>query len=118
MSGKLLEIVIMEGVAVVMFWFAYAIGVRQRMELIAGYNERTAHRVTDKPGLARLVGRMCGLVGLAAAVMPIATWLWGDTASGLAACIGGFGGVFAGAVGLTVLQARDYTTTGAMGDES
>ena len=110
MTGKLLELAIMEGVAAVMFWFAYSIGVRQKMELIAGYNERTAHHVTDKPGLARLVGRMCGLLGLAAAVMPIATWLWGGTEAGLAACIGGFGGFLAGAVGLTVLQARDYTT--------
>lgn len=111
MTGKLLELVIMEGVAAVMFWFAYTIGVRHRMELIAGYNERTAHYVTDKPGLARLVGRMCGLLGIAAAVTPIATWLWGDTASGLAACIGGFGGFVAGTVALTVLQARDYTTS-------
>jgi hypothetical protein len=116
-TGKLLEFIIMEGVAAVMLWFAYAIGVRQRMELIAGYNERTAHHVTDKPGLARLVGRMCGLLGLAAAVMPIATWLWGDTAAGLAACIGGFGGLLVGAVGLTVLQARDYTNKGGAGDE-
>ena len=117
MTGKLLELIIMEGVAAVMFWFAYAIGVRHRMELIAGYNERTAHHVTDKAGLARLVGRMCGLLGLAAAVMPVATWLWGDTATGLAACVGGFGGFLAGAVGLTALQARDYTTRGTTNDE-
>jgi hypothetical protein len=117
-TGKLLELIIMEGVAAVMFWFAHAIGVRHRMELIAGYNERTAHHVTDKAGLARLVGRMCGLLGLAAAVMPVATWLWGDTASGLAACLGGFGGFLAGVVGLTALQARDYTTTVARDDDA
>lgn len=117
MNGKLLELIIMEGVAAVMFWFAYTIGVRQRMELIAGYNERTAHHVTDKAGLARLVGRMCGLLGLAAAVMPVATWLWGDTRRGLIACVAAFGGFIAGAVGLTVLQARDYTRTAATKDE-
>jgi len=117
MTGKLIELVIMEGVAGVMFWFAYAIGVRHRMELIAGYNERTAHRVTDKPGLARLVGRMCGLLGVASAVMPIATWLWGDTEVGLAACVGGFGGFIAGAVGVTVLQSRDYTIKRALDDQ-
>ena len=35
----------------------------------------------------------------------------------LAACVGGFGGFLAGAVGLTALQARDYTTRGTTNDE-
>ena len=118
MTGKLLEIVIMEGVAVVMLWLAYAIGVRHRMELIAGYNDRTAHRVTDKQGLARLVGRLCCLLGVASAVMPIVTWIWGDTEAGLAACIGGFAGFLVGVVALTVMQASDYTTKRGRADSS
>ena len=117
MTGKLIEVVIMEGVAAAMLWLGYAIGVRHRMELIAGYNARTAHHVTDTAGLARLVGRMCALLGVAAAVMPVATWLWGDTRRGLIACVAAFGGFIAGAVGLTVLQSREYTTTTATRDE-
>jgi hypothetical protein len=108
MNAKLVEILVMEGIAMLMFWFAYLIGIKKRMELIAGYNERTARYVTDRDGLARLVARLCLLVGLACAAMPFATSLWGITATGLATCIGAFGGFLAGAVGLTMLQARDY----------
>lgn len=108
MTAKLIEILVMEGIAVLMFWFAYAIGVQKKMELIAGYNEKSARYVTDKEGLARLVGRLCLLVGLASGAMPIATTIWGGTATGYASCTGAFGGFIAGAVGLTALQARDY----------
>jgi hypothetical protein len=108
MSAKIVEIVVMEGIAIVMFSFAYLIGVRKQMELIAGYNPKTADSVVDKDGLARLVARLCLLVGIASAGMPALTSLWGHTASGLAACIGLFGGFIIGTVALTVLQARDY----------
>jgi len=106
--AKLLEIFIMGGAAALMFYFWYAIGVRQRMSLIAGYNEDTAHLVDDKPGLARLIGRMCLLVGVGAAIMPVATTVWGGSLKGLYACMGAFGGYLAGLVALTTLQARDY----------
>jgi hypothetical protein len=110
MTGKILEVLIMEGVAAVMFWFAWAIGVKKKMELIAGYNERSAKYVSDKGGLARLIGRLCLLVGVATALMPVATTVWGSTPLGFAACMGGFGGFLVGTIALTVLQSRDYTT--------
>jgi len=87
MTAKLIEIIVMEGIALLMFWFAYLIGVKKKMELIAGYNKKSSQYVTDKEGLARLVGRLCLLV-----------------------CTGAFGGFVAGAIGVTVLQARDYAT--------
>jgi hypothetical protein len=108
MTAKLVEVLVMEGIAVLMFWFAYLIGIKKKMELIAGYNEKSAQYVTDKDGLARLVGRLCLLVGLASGVMPIATTMWGATATGLASCLGAFGGFITGVIGITVLQARDY----------
>lgn len=40
MTAKLIEIFVMEGVAVLMLVFAYLIGVKGKMELIAGYNEK------------------------------------------------------------------------------
>lgn len=110
MTDKIIEILVMEGIAILMFWFAYLIGVKKKMELIAGYNERSAQHVTDKEGLARLVGRLCLLVGLASAFMPIATGVWGTTATGFASCIGTYGGFMVGVIGLTVLQARDYAS--------
>lgn len=110
MNAKIIEVLVMEGIAVLMFWFAYLIGIKKKMELIAGYNERSAQYVTDKQGLARLVGRLCLLVGLASATMPIATSIWGASAIGLGSCIGAFAGFIAGVVGLTILQARDYAT--------
>jgi presenilin-like A22 family membrane protease len=79
------------------------------MSLIAGYNEKSAHLVVDKPGLARLIGRMCFLVGLGAAVMPITTAVWGGSPKGFYVCMGAFGGYLAGIVGFVSLQARDYT---------
>ena len=110
MTAKLIEIIVMEGIALLMFWFAYLIGVKKKMELIAGYNKKSSQYVTDKEGLARLVGSLCLLVGLASATMPIATTIWGSTATGFASCTGAFGGFVAGAIGVTVLQARDYAT--------
>ena len=109
MTAKLIEILVMEGIALLMFVFAYAIGVRGRMELIAGYNERTAERVHDKPGLKRLIARTCLLAGIGCAVMPLLTYLAGDSATGFAHVTGGFGGFLVGIVGMVMLQARDYT---------
>jgi hypothetical protein len=74
---KLIETVIMIGVAILMFGLAYAIGVKRKMHLIAGYNDRTAKYVTDKPGLARLIVRLCILVGIASALMQLVSCLWG-----------------------------------------
>ena len=110
MTAKLTEIIVMEGIALLMFWFAYLIGVKKKMGLIAGYNKKSSQYVSNKEGLARLVGRLCLLVGLASGIMPIATTMWGSTAIGYASCTGAFGGFIAGAIGVTVLQARDYAT--------
>jgi hypothetical protein len=111
MTGKIVEIIIMESIACLMFVFAYFIGVKKKMELIAGYNERTAGHVTDKNGLARLIGRTCLLVGLASALMPAFTSLWGHQCSGYYMSIGGYGGFIAGIIAMTILQARDFTST-------
>ena len=104
MTDKWIEILIMEGIAVLMLWFAYMIGVRGRMELIAGYNERSASRISDKPGLQRLIARTCLLVGIASALMPALTHIFD-----MAYAIGGYGGFIGGGIGMVVLQARDYT---------
>ncbi len=109
MTDKMIEIVTMEGIAVLCFLFAYFIGIKGKMELIAGYNERTADRVTDKAGLRRLIARVCLLVGLFSALMPLATHLWGGTPNGLAGWIGAYGGFIAGVIAMTFLQARDFT---------
>ena len=45
MVSKLIEILVMEGIAVLLFIFAYLIGVKGKLELIAGYNEQTASKV-------------------------------------------------------------------------
>jgi hypothetical protein len=108
--AKLIEVLVMEGTALVLFAFAYAIGVKGKMFLIAGYNERTAGRVRDKRGLARVVARLCILVGLASALMPLATHLWGDSRESLAGLIGGYGGFIVGAILFTMLQAREYVS--------
>lgn len=110
MTEKLIEILVMEGIAVSLCVFAYAIGIKHKMYLIAGYNERTAQYVHDKPGLARLVARLCLLVGLASALMPLATSLWGGKPTGMATWIGAYGGFVVGTLILTVLQAREFTT--------
>ena len=109
MTAKLIEILVMEGIALLMFVFAYLIGIKGRMELIAGYNERTADRVTDKAGLRRLIARTCLLAGIASAVMPLLTYLAGDSSTGFAHVTGGFGGFLVGIIGMVMLQARDYT---------
>lgn len=111
MTGKIVEILVAEGIAVLMFVFAYAIGVKQRMLLIAGYNERTAKYVTDKPALARLVGRVCLLVGIVTALMPLGTYLWGNTVAGWYMVIGHYGGFIIGVIAFTVLQSREYVVS-------
>lgn len=111
MPAKVIEIIVLEGIAVSMFAFAYAIGIKHKMHLIAGYNRRTAQYVHDKPGLARLVARLCVLVGGASAFMPLATGLWGDTSTGMAMWIGGYGGFVLGVTALTMAQAREFTTS-------
>ena len=108
MSSKLIEILVMEGIAVLFFVFAYLIGVKGRMELIAGYNERTASRVQDKNGLKRLITRLCVLLGAASACMPLLTHFAYDYPGGLASITGGFGGFILGAAGMVALQSRDY----------
>ena len=109
MMAKFIEVLIMEGVAGIMFWLSYAIGIQQRMNLIAGYNEKTAHLVVDKPGLARLIGRMCFLIGFGAALMPVVTAFLISGPKGFYAVMGAFGGYIAGIVALTALQSRDHT---------
>ncbi|MBT8120375.1 MAG: DUF3784 domain-containing protein [Gammaproteobacteria bacterium] len=109
MTAKLIEILIMEGIAVLMLWLGYLIGIKKKMELIAGYNKKSSQHVTNKAGLARLIGRLCLLIGIASAVMPIATSIWGVSTPALNYCIGAYGGFIAGVIGLTMLQARDYT---------
>ena len=103
MADKWIEVLVMEGIAVLMLWFAYMIGVRGRLELIAGYNERSAARVRDKAGLKRLIARTCLLVGIASALMPALTHI-----VDMAYAIGGYGGFIAGVIGMVMLQARDY----------
>jgi hypothetical protein len=115
MNPKFLEIVILGGAAALLFWLSYAIGVKKRLGLIAGYNEKSAHLVRDKAGLARLIGRLCFLVACAAVLMPIATGIWGFSRSGLWGCIGGFIGFLAGVVAFTSLQAREYAVKASSG---
>ena len=109
MTAKIIEILIMEGIALLMLWLGYMIGVKKRMEFIAGYNEKTADRVINKEGLAHLIARVCYLVGIASALMPVAITFFGTTNSALMQLIGVYGGFIAGAVALTFLQARDFT---------
>lgn len=109
MISKLIEIFVMEGIAILLFVFAYLIGVKGKLELIAGYNERTASRVKDKNGLKRLITRLCILVGIGSAFMPVLTYFSYSYSHGLAYSIGGYGGFIVGAVGMVALQSRDYT---------
>ncbi|MCP4391610.1 MAG: DUF3784 domain-containing protein [Gammaproteobacteria bacterium] len=109
MTGKLIEILIMEGIAILLFVFAWQIGIKGKMELIAGYNKRTASRVTDKPGLRRLIARTCLLVGLGSALMPVLTHFAAAHTNGMAHVTGAYGGFIVGVVGMVMLQARDYT---------
>lgn len=109
MTAKSIEIVVMEGIAIVMFVFAYLIGVKGKLELIAGYNARTAARVKDKEGLKRLITRLCLLVGVGSAIMPVLTFLAASHPSGLAYITGGYGGFIIGVIGFIALQAKEYT---------
>ncbi len=110
MASKLIEILVMEGIAVLLFIFAYLIGVKGKLELIAGYNERTASKVKDKDGLKRLITRLCVLVGVGSAFMPMLTHFSSSYPSGLAYIIGGYGGFILGIIGMVALQSRDYTS--------
>ena len=109
MSAKAIEILVMEGIAGLLFMFAYLIGAKGRMELIAGYNKHTAHRVKDKDGLKRLIVRLCILLGIASALMPLLTFLVGEKSHGMLYIIGGYAGFLIGLVAMVILQARDYT---------
>lgn len=109
MTSKLIEILVMEGIAVLLFVFAYSIGAKGKLELIAGYNERTAAKVKDKDGLKRLITRLCILVGVGSAFMPVLTYFSYSYPNGLTYSIGGYGGFILGAIGMVALQSRDYT---------
>ena len=108
MSSKLIEVLVMEGIAIVLFIFAYQIGIKGKMELIAGYNKRTAAKVKDKDGLRRLMARTCLLTGIGSALMPVVTYIATDSPHGMAHAIGGYGGFIVGIIGIVMLQARDY----------
>ncbi len=110
MTSKVIEIFVMEGIAILLFVFAYLIGVKGKMELIAGYNEKTASEVKDKPGLKRLITRLCVLLGAGSALMPLLTYLTANYPGGMAYSIGGYCGFIIGIVGMVVLQSRDYTS--------
>ena len=109
MTSKIIEILVMEGIAVLLFVFAYLIGVKGKMELIAGYNEHTASKVTDKDGLKRLITHVCLLVGIGSALMPVLTYITSNNPNGLAYSIGGYAGFILGVIGMVVLQSRGYT---------
>ncbi len=108
MMIKITEILVMEGIAILMFVFAYLIGVKGKLKLIAGYNDRTESRVTDKEGLKRLIARTCLLVGIGTALMPVLTYFTATGPHGIAPVIGGYGGFVIGIISLVMLQARDY----------
>ena len=98
----------MEGIALLMFVFAYQIGIKRKLELIAGYNARSAQRVSDKAGLARLIARACLVLGLASALMPLLTYIAADYRNGMAHAIDAYGGLIVGLIAMVMLQARDY----------
>jgi hypothetical protein len=108
MMDKIIEILVMEGIAILMFVFAYQIGIKGKMELIAGYNKRSAARVTDKK-LRRLIARTCLLTGIGSALMPLLTHIAAGYDDGMAHAIGAYGGFIVGIIGMVMLQARDYT---------
>lgn len=108
MSAILIEFLVMEGIALLLFGFAYAIAVKGRYELIAGYNARSASKVSDKAGLGRLVANCCVVVGIVSAVMPLATNFLTTTTQHWYAWVGGYGGVIAGTIAMTMLQSRQY----------
>ena len=109
MTSKIIEILVMEGIAILLFIFAYLIGAKNKLELIAGYNENASSKVKDKNGLKRLIARLCILLGLGSAFMPLITHLSSNYPHGLAYSIGGYGGFIIGIIGMVILQSRDYT---------
>ena len=92
------------------FIFAYYIGAKGKLELIAGYNQKTASTVKDKNGLKRLVTRLCILIGTGSAFMPILTHFSSNYSQGLAYITGGYGGFILGIIGMVMLQSKDYTS--------
>lgn len=109
MMIKLIEILTMEGIAILMFILAYMIGVKGKMEFIAGFSKKSASKVTDKEGLKRLLTRTCLLAGIGSALMPVLTFYLADGPHGIAPAVGGYGGFLIGIIGMVMLQARDYT---------
>lgn len=109
MLGKVIEVLVMEGIAILLFVLAYLIGVKGKLELIAGYNEQTASKVKDKNGLKRLITRLCLLIGLGSGLMPLVTYLLSTYPGGLAYAVGGYCGFILGVIGMVALQSRDYT---------
>ncbi len=107
--SKLIEIIVLEGTALLLFAFAYAIGVKGKMSLIAGYSAKTADQVRDKPALARLIARLLVLVGIASASMPLATAVWGRQSGALAMWVGGYAGFIVGTTALALWEAREFT---------
>ena len=110
MTSKFIEIMVMEGIAALLLIFAYLIGVKGKLELIAGYNKETATKVTDKKGLKRLITRLCLLLGVGSAFMPLLTHFASSYPYGMAYSIGGYGGFILGIIGMVSLQSRDYTS--------
>ncbi len=106
---KLIEIVVMEGIAILFLVFAYQIGVKERMGFIAGYNDESAGRVRDKQGLKRLITRLCVLMAIASGLMPLLTFFAGADTQNMAHVIGGYGGFITGVIAFVFLQVRDYT---------
>ena len=70
------------------------------MQLIAGYNKRSATRVTDKDGLRRLIARTCLLAGIGSALMPLLTHVAAGYDDGMAHAIGAYGGFIVGIIGM------------------
>jgi len=108
MMIKIVEVLVMEGIAILMFVFAYLIGVKGNLKLIAGYNDRTASKVTDKEGLKRLIARTCLLVGIGTALMPVLTFFTATDPQGIGPAIGGYAGFIIGIISMVMLQSRDY----------
>jgi len=110
MNAKFIEILVMECVAILFFVFAYLIGVKGRLELIAGYNKKTEVHAKDKNGLKRLITRLCLLIGVGFALMPLLTYFASCYPHGMAYSIGGYGGFILGIISMVTLQSRDYVT--------
>jgi hypothetical protein len=79
MTGKIIEILVMEGIAILLFV------------------------------LRRLIARTCLLTGIGSALMPLLTHIAAGYDDGMAHAIGAYGGFIVGIIGMVMLQARDYT---------